>query len=61
MYNIAAALGVLFGLLYVSGHHEIGAIGDDVCRYGGTLCDNPHYVLSAAILAAVWGKLVSIR
>jgi hypothetical protein len=61
MYNFSAALGVLFGLLYVSGHHEIGSIGDDVCHYGGTLCDNPHYVLTAAILAAVWGKLVSVR
>ena len=61
MYNVAAALGVLFGLLYISGHHEIGSFGDDVCSYGGPLCDNPHYVLTAAILAAVWGKLVSIR
>jgi hypothetical protein len=40
MYNFSAALGVLFGLLYVSGQHEIGSIGDDVCRYGGTLCDS---------------------
>jgi hypothetical protein len=61
MYNVAAALGVLFGLLYVSAHHQIGSIGDEVCRYGGMFCDDPHYVLSAAILAAVWGKLVSIR
>ena len=61
MYNFAALLGVLFGLLYVSGHPQIGSFGDDVCSYGGTLCDNPHYVLTAAILAAVWGKLVSIR
>jgi hypothetical protein len=61
MYNVAAALGVLFGLLYISGHNEIGSIGDNVCSYGGSLCDNPHYVLTAAILAAVWGKLVSVR
>jgi hypothetical protein len=33
----------------------------DVCRYGSTFCDNPHYVLVGSGLAAVWGAFVSIK
>jgi hypothetical protein len=61
MYFVAVVLAVLSGLLYAAGHHEIGSFGADVCRYGGTFCDNPHWVLTGAGLAAVWGKFVSIR
>jgi hypothetical protein len=32
-----------------------------MCQYGSTFCDNPHYVLAGAILAALWGGFVSIR
>jgi len=61
MYFVAAALVVASGVFYAAGHHEIGSFGVDVCRYGGTFCDNPVYVLTGAGLAAVWGKFVSIR
>ncbi len=61
MYFAATTLVVLSGLLYAAGNHEIGSLGSDVCRYGGSFCDHPHYVLVAAGLAAVWGKFVSIR
>jgi hypothetical protein len=61
MYFAAAVLLILSGLLYAAGSHEIGSFGADVCRYGGSFCDYPQYVLVAAGLAAAWGKFVSIR
>ncbi len=61
MYFAAAVLLVLSGLFYAVGDHQIGSLGVDVCRYGGPFCDNPHYVLVGAALAAAWGRFVSIR
>ena len=61
MYFVAAVLALLSGLLYAAGQHEIGSYSADVCRYGGTFCDNPVYVLTGAGLAAAWGAFVSIR
>ena len=61
MYFVAAVLLVLSGLFYAAGHHEIGSLGVEMCRYGSTFCDNPFYVLVGAILAAIWGTFVSIR
>ena len=61
MYFVAAVLVVLSGLFYAAGNHEIGSLGVQMCRYGGSFCDNPHYVLVAAGLAAAWGAFVSIR
>ncbi len=61
MYFVAGVLAVLAGLFYAAGNHEIGSLGVDMCRYGGTFCDSPVYVLVGAILAAVWGKFVSVR
>jgi hypothetical protein len=61
MYFVAAVLTVLSGLFYAAGHHELGSYSADVCRYGGTFCDNPAYVLAGAGLAAAWGMFVSIR
>jgi hypothetical protein len=61
MYFVAAVLTVLAGLFYAAGNHEIGWLGVDMCRYGGTFCDSPVYVLAGAILATLWGAFVSIR
>jgi hypothetical protein len=61
MYFLAAVLLVLSGLFYAAGHHEIGSVGVEMCRYGGTFCDNPSYVLAGAVLAAIWGAFVSMR
>jgi hypothetical protein len=61
MYVVAAALAVLSGLFYAAGQHEIGSLGVEMCRYGGTFCDHPIYVLTGAILAALWGAFVSVR
>jgi hypothetical protein len=61
MYIVAAVLVVLAGLFYGAGNHEIGSLGVEMCRYGSTFCDSPSYLLVGAILAAVWGALVSIR
>jgi hypothetical protein len=61
MYFVAAALVVLSGSFYAAGNHEIGSLGADMCRYGSSFCDNPHYMLVAAGLAAAWGTFVSIR
>jgi hypothetical protein len=61
MYFVAAVLLVLSGLFYAAGHHEIGSVGVEMCRYGSLFCDNPVYVLVGAILAALWGAFVSIR
>jgi hypothetical protein len=61
MYVVAAALAVLSGLFYAAGHHEIGSLGVEMCRYGSTFCDHPIYVLTGAILAALWGAFVSVR
>jgi hypothetical protein len=61
MYYAAAALSVLSGLFYAAGNHEIGSFGVEMCRYGNSFCDNPHYVLAFAGLAAIWGAFVSIR
>jgi hypothetical protein len=61
MYFAAAALTVLSGLFYAASHHEIGSLGVEMCRYGSTFCDSPHYVLVGAILAGIWGAFVSIR
>jgi hypothetical protein len=61
MYFVAAVLVVLSGLFYAAGHHEIGSLGVEMCRYGSTFCDSPFYVLTGAILAGIWGAFVSIR
>lgn len=61
MYFLAALLTVLSGLFYAAGHHEIGSFGVTMCGYGSTFCENPIYVLAAAIIAAVWGAFVSVR
>jgi hypothetical protein len=61
MYFAAAVLFILSALFYAAGNHQIGSLGADVCSYGGPFCENPHYVLVAAGLAAAWGKFVSIR
>ena len=61
MYFVAAVLAVLSGLFYAAGHHELGSLSADVCRYGRTFCDSPSLVLVGAGLAAVWGAFVSIR
>ena len=61
MAFVAGVLVVLAGLFYAAGHHEIGSLGVEMCRYGDTFCDNPHYVLVGAGLAAIWGAFVSIR
>jgi len=61
MYFIAAVLAVLAGLFYAAGHHEIGSLGVQMCRYGGTFCENPIYLLVGAVLAAIWGAFVSVQ
>jgi hypothetical protein len=61
MYFVAAGLAILSGLFYAAGKNDIGSLGVTMCQYGGTFCDNPHYVFVAAILAFVWAKFVSIR
>ncbi len=61
MYFVAAILTVLSGLFYAAGHHEVGSLGPEMCRYGSTFCESPVYVLAGAILAALWGAFVSVR
>jgi len=61
MYFVAVVLMILSAVFYAAGLHEIGSYSADVCRYGGTFCDNPAWVLAGAGLAAAWGKFVSIR
>jgi hypothetical protein len=61
MYFVAVVLVILAGLFYAAGHHEIGTLGVQMCRYGSTFCQNPFYILVAAALAAVWGAFVSVK
>jgi len=61
MYYVAAALVMLSGLFYASGHHELGQFGSDVCRYGGAFCESPVVVFTGGALAAAWGMFVSIK
>ena len=61
MYFVAGALAVLSGLFYAADHHEIGSLGDHMCRYGSTFCDHPTWVFVGAVLAALWGTFVSVR
>lgn len=61
MYLVAGILVVLSGVFYAAGNHELGSLSGDVCRYGGMFCESPHYVLTAAGLAAVWGAFVSVK
>lgn len=61
MYLVAGVLVVLSGLFYAAGDNEIGSLGAEMCRYGSSFCDHPHYVLTAAALAAIWGAFVSVR
>jgi hypothetical protein len=61
MYWVAGVLLVLSGVFYAAGHHELGSLSSDVCRYGSMFCESPHYVLTAAGLAAVWGMFVSVK
>jgi hypothetical protein len=61
MYFVAAVLVVLSGLFYAAGNHQIGSLGVEMCQYGSSFCDNPHYVLVGAGLAAIWGAFVSVR
>jgi hypothetical protein len=55
MYFVAVVLVILAGLFYAAGHHEIGALGVQMCRYGRTFCENPFYVLVG------WGTFVSVK
>jgi hypothetical protein len=61
MYFAAVVLTILSGLFYAAGNHELGSFSSDVCRYGRTFCDSPHYVLVGAVLAGIWGAFVSVR
>jgi hypothetical protein len=61
MNIVAAVLVVLSGLFWAADHNEIGALGEHMCRYGSTFCENPVYVFAGAVLAALWGTFVSIR
>lgn len=61
MYFVAGVLVVLSGLFYAAGNNEIGSLGVGMCQYGSSFCDHPHYFLTAAGLAAVWGAFVSVR
>ena len=61
MYAVAAILATLSAMFYAAGHHDLGSVSADVCQYGGMFCDKPHYVFAGAVLAAVWGKFVSMR
>jgi hypothetical protein len=61
MYFVAAVFAVLAGLFYAAGHHEIGTLGVQMCRYGSAFCENPIYALVGAVLAATWGAFVSVR
>jgi len=61
MYLVAGVLVILSALFYAAGNHEIGSVGAEMCHYGGAFCDSPHYVLTAAGLAAVWGAFVSVK
>ena len=61
MYFVAVVLMILSVVFYAAGLHEMGSYSANVCRYGGTFCDNPAWVLAGAGLAAAWGKFVSIR
>jgi hypothetical protein len=61
MYLVAGILVVLSAVFYAAGNHDLGSLGGDVCRYGGMFCDSPHYVLTAAGLAAAWGAFVSVK
>ena len=61
MYVVAGILVILAGMFYAAGQHEIGSVGVEMCRYGSVFCDNPHYVLTGAGLAAVWATFVSMK
>ena len=61
MYLISAVLLVLSGVFFAAGQHEIGSLSPVICGYGGTFCDHPTYVLTAALLAGLWGAFVSVR
>jgi hypothetical protein len=61
MYVVAAILLVLSGLFYAAGQQELGSLSVEICRYGGTFCNNPIYLLVGGLLAGVWGAFVSMR
>jgi hypothetical protein len=61
MYFAAALLFILAGMFYAAGNHEMGNLGLNMCSYGGAFCENPIYVFVAALIAGLWGRLVSIR
>jgi hypothetical protein len=61
MFFVAGVLAILAGMFYAAGNSELGSFGTKLCQYGGTFCNHPVYVLTAAGLAAAWGALVSVR
>jgi hypothetical protein len=61
MYAVAVILIGLSGLFYAAGQHDLGSTSADVCQYGSLFCDKPYYLMTAALLAAIWGKFVSVR
>ena len=50
---------------HAADHHEIGSLGDAMCRYGSVFCDNPSYVFVGAVLglqlaaAAHWWRYIA--
>ena len=61
MRYVAGALAIAAGLFSAMGLHELGVSGAELCKSGGTFCDNPVHLLVAAGLAAAWGAFVSVR
>ena len=53
MYFVAVVLMILSAVFYAAGLHEIGSYSADVCRYGGTFCDNPVWVMAVLIALAM--------
>ena len=41
--------------------YVVAVVLTDVCSYGGLFCDKPHYMMTSALLAGLWGKFVSMR
>jgi hypothetical protein len=58
MYFVAFVLAIAAGAFYLAGTEGIWA--DPLCRYGSTFCQRPAWLATAAVLALIWAKMVSV-
>lgn len=55
MFVVAFFLAVASGAFYAAGNRQIGQLGDQLGRYGEFFCQQPGWLVLAAVITGVFG------